>query len=741
MVRLSVSLACFLTVVLSAPLALAEGTDELMPSVGDAGRLGLVDTDNAIYADVLRPADEVICVEARNSEGDPVLFDIQTPDEMLIAAAVPADGRCTALTGFGVGAYRLVNMSRGVTSTRRWDISVCDTTVGVCDTSTDNPAHVDGRVFAYRWVFNSTSTQSEPRAARASVYARVAIGDFGSGVVELQLGGVHGLARWELLANRAGITGVNPNRSTREGRDVATEYPIYFNLPDPEVEAYGIPDPRVSGLMFTATGEGRGCGVVEPSRNEADFTFTTNMAGRYRLICDLNADGTFDPAGDGDLVVVGEATVGSNMLVWNGRDVDGDVMAGEYPCLVELNAGEFHYVAKDIEVAYPGLRMFQVAPSLARTPLPMFWNDEDVIPAAPVVMPNGDLPQTFSPTGGLSSGDYSDAATAHGVVMTGNARGWGAFSSVGSLTGSRGDGNLMDTWTGLETVRSSSVMVRIVGFDADCDGSGGTDFEELCITDTDPCACDADVHCNDGVDCTTDSCNGGECRFTTLPRGAECAGGRCDGEDPPMCEMCLTNDDCPGGLVCVDARCVGDDDDMDTIANLVECPDLRTSGVCPDTDSDGRPDYQDPDDDDDSIPTRDEVQDGAAHGNDVDGDMILNWHDTDSDADGRSDGDEGRGDSDGDGVPDYLDPDAPMGADAGPGPDAGAPDGGPMGADGGPTGADAGSADGGTIPTPLPPGANSGVTGGALCTLHSDAPSAGWMLALLGVVLLRRRRR
>lgn len=736
MVRVSVALSCLFAALATAAPVLAEGTDELMPSVGAAGRLGLVDTDAPIYADVLRPDDEVLCALALDSTGDPVTFDIQTPDAMLIAAAVPADGRCTSLAGFGVGAYRLVNMSRGVTSTRRWDISVCDTTAsaGTCDASAGNPAHVDGRVFAYRWVFNSTSTQSQSRAVRASVYARVAIGAFGSGVVELQVGGVHGLARWELLANSAGITGVNPSRSTREGRTVATEYPIYFNLPDPEVEAYGVPNPNVSGLSFSATGEGSTCGVVEPSRNEARFTFTANMPGRYRLICDLNDDGGFDAAGDGDLVVDGEANVGSNMLVWNGRDVDGDVMAGEYPCIVELNAGEFHYVAEDIEVAYPGLRMFQVAPNLVRTPLPMFWNDGAVIPAAPIVMPNGDLPQTFSPAGGLSSGPYADAAAAHGVATAGNARGWGNFVMSGSLTGSRGDGNLMDTWTGLETVRSAAVMVRIVGQDADCDGTGGTDFEELCITNTDPCACDIDAHCSDGVDCTSDSCNGGECRFTSLPRGAECAGGRCDGESTPMCEMCLTSDDCPGDLVCVEARCVGDDDDMDTIANLVECPDLRAGGVCPDTDEDGRPDYQDPDDDEDSIPTRDEVEDGDAHGNDVDGDMTLNWHDTDSDGDGRPDRDEGRGDDDGDGVPDYLDPDPPMGADAGPGMDAGARDGGPMAADAGP------GSDGGSISIPPPP-ATSGVTGGALCTLHGEAPSAGWMFGLLALVLLRRRSR
>ena len=89
MVRFSVALTFLFALAASAP-ALAEGTDELMPSVGDSGRLGLVDTDAPIYADILRPDDEVLCALALNSTGDPVTFDIQTPDEMLIAAAVPA---------------------------------------------------------------------------------------------------------------------------------------------------------------------------------------------------------------------------------------------------------------------------------------------------------------------------------------------------------------------------------------------------------------------------------------------------------------------------------------------------------------------------------------------------------------------------------------------------------------------------------------------------------------------------
>ncbi|MEW6775512.1 MAG: hypothetical protein AB1405_04420 [Bdellovibrionota bacterium] len=79
------------------------------------------------------------------------------------------------------------------------------------------------------------------------------------------------------------------------------------------------------------------------------------------------------------------------------------------------------------------------------------------------------------------------------------------------------------------------------------------------------------------------------------------------------------------------------------------------------SDGDGVPDFRDPDDDGDGVPTNIEYADGAVHGTDVDGDLILNWHDTNSDADAFQDGEEGTGDSDGDNVPNYLDPDSGTG--------------------------------------------------------------------------------
>ena len=105
------------------------------------------------------------------------------------------------------------------------------------------------------------------------------------------------------------------------------------------------------------------------------------------------------------------------------------------------------------------------------------------------------------------------------------------------------------------------------------------------------------------------------------------------------------------------------DDDNDGIPTSDELPEMDTDGdgtpnhldpdddgdgiptmtecadpaACIDTDEDGADNYLDPDDDDDGIPTATEVEDGAVHGNDVDGDGDPNWLDTDSDMDGIPD--------------------------------------------------------------------------------------------------------
>lgn len=141
-------------------------------------------------------------------------------------------------------------------------------------------------------------------------------------------------------------------------------------------------------------------------------------------------------------------------------------------------------------------------------------------------------------------------------------------------------------------------------------------------------------------------------------------------EDNETVSITLTNtsdDRAPVGepasatLFIVDGNSTADDDG-DGLSNSEECP---GGAPCRDTDDDGIPDYQDPDDDNDGIPTASENPPDQ----DTDSDGIPDYRDDDDDGDGRptreedlnedGDGDPSTNptDLDEDGIPDYLDPD------------------------------------------------------------------------------------
>jgi outer membrane protein OmpA-like peptidoglycan-associated protein len=98
------------------------------------------------------------------------------------------------------------------------------------------------------------------------------------------------------------------------------------------------------------------------------------------------------------------------------------------------------------------------------------------------------------------------------------------------------------------------------------------------------------------------------------------------------------------------------DSDNDTLSDLAEC---QAGAPCEDSDQDGQPDYNDPDDDNDGRLTvgEDPNADGNPANDDTDGDGTPDYLDRDDDGDGIPSDEEGNGDADSDGIPDYLDPD------------------------------------------------------------------------------------
>lgn len=135
--------------------------------------------------------------------------------------------------------------------------------------------------------------------------------------------------------------------------------------------------------------------------------------------------------------------------------------------------------------------------------------------------------------------------------------------------------------------------------------------------------------------------------------------------DPSMLDTdgdgLLDIDECPT-MPCRDSDMDGrpdfddPDDDNDGVDTAIECP---TGVPCGDTDMDGIPDYLDTDDDGDGILTRDEAPGGVRRDTDMDG--IPDYLDVDDDGDGLLTRDEAPlgvpRDTDMNGVPDHLDPD------------------------------------------------------------------------------------
>ena len=205
--------------------------------------------------------------------------------------------------------------------------------------------------------------------------------------------------------------------------------------------------------------------------------------------------------------------------------------------------------------------------------------------------------------------------------------------------------------------------------DTDDDGDGLPTGVEVTITKGTPGVVD-DID-GDGTDNWLDPDSEGD----DIPDGGEGAGDIDDDgipdwtqggtSDPDIDDDGIDNDDeCAGvakGLLGVCPDTDGDglpdwqspDDDGDGIFTAVECPSFIAG--CPDTDSDGTDDWQSDDDDGDGLPTGFEVDisDDGPWGKDPDGDTRPSWLDPDSDGDGIDDGDEAN-DDDGDGVLDWL---------------------------------------------------------------------------------------
>jgi hypothetical protein len=365
----------------------------------------------------------------------------------------------------GNGAYRLT-VARDQSIGSAWDVSVL------------NAIDSGGRLFSWNWQFNAGS-YAQSAATNASFYALVRSGNWeNTSVIELKLSGLAGYI-YDINANSTGVVGVNAGRSVPEsGNSTVPVHQIYLKIPS--IANFASATPAVSGLNYVG-GVDRDvnnqaitpCTKILPGASRGYFYFTSQTTGTYHLQCDLNRNGTFEEGPTNDLFLVGTVATGTNTVAWDGRHNGTPIAPGDYACRVRVTVGEFHYVGRDIETSYPGMRIFRVNSDGSRSGLKMYWNDS-LVSNGDIRMPNNQFSLHVS-QGTVDSGTYASAASPNV-----NARAWGNFSGNG-----KGNATYLDTYVWLSDATTGTIHVTAAdGSDGDDDGL--TDFEEECLVGSDP---------------------------------------------------------------------------------------------------------------------------------------------------------------------------------------------------------------------------------------------------------------
>jgi hypothetical protein len=533
----------------------------------------------------------------------------------------------------------------------RFTLSVGSNQTGAWDVAVLGQTAAGGRLSATNWQLDANGF-AVGQATSASYYAVVPGGSpSNTGVVELKLNGLAGYL-YAVGANSTGVNGSNAGRSVVHTSNSFTPA-LRMYLAAPTDSTYSPLTPTVGALAFQAGAQS--CNYIVPGVTTGTFRFTTDVAGTYHLVCDLDRNGVYDRSAAADYLKVGPTVSGLNEASWDGRNNAGmTVPSGSYDCRVFVNVGELHFVVDDIETSYQGLRLFGVpsvdATSAQKTSLAMFWNDSLVLPPSgnDIDLPSGAESLHVSGASGMASGAYTDAAVANT-----NARAWGNFNASGSTFGDgKGNDRYLDTFASLISISSAVAQLTATTLVADGDGDLISTYTEACVFGTNPASVDSDgdtvsdyvetgngtsaINTDglEGIDALdTDSDNDGVADDTdTARRFAE----SCRDVDADGCNDCVnTRADGSGGSTTndgpdfdADGACnAGDtDDDNDGVLDAADSNDFN-SNICRDVDGDNCNDC--------SLTGANNSGGSTTNdGDDFDGDTLCNAGDPDDDNDG-----------------------------------------------------------------------------------------------------------
>jgi uncharacterized repeat protein (TIGR01451 family) len=218
-----------------------------------------------------------------------------------------------------------------------------------------------------------------------------------------------------------------------------------------------------------------------------NFKFNVTQAGSYRIFLDFNGNGTFD---SNDRILSGVSTVGSNSVLWDGKDGLGVPLspsAGGYRAsiAVTVNVGEVHFPFLDAENNPKGIVVTRQNCNLT----------EPLAGCAIVYYDDTGLGGTPPPTGATNpiaaTGGINSSAGIHAFSNSfGDHRGIDTWTSVPSTSDSIESGGIVLREADLQVTKIHSFPNAAVGnqitYTVTVTNKGPSDTSDIAVTDNIP---------------------------------------------------------------------------------------------------------------------------------------------------------------------------------------------------------------------------------------------------------------
>lgn len=250
--------------------------------------------------------------------------------------------------------------------------------------------------------------------------------------------------------------------------------------------------PLIYNLSIIGNESGTLSNIVGPKG--CKITFQSNVSGHYKIMIDVNNNGSFDDSED--IVKVGPCTANVvNEVMWDGIDGKGNKVSNETDIKIRgaVTVSEVHFPFIDVESNWDGIIIHQLDQNF--NPISgkdiVYWNDVDLTDGS-------NLQQASNPIINISNGISSSV----------NGHKWGGGSATNTIdTNYYGNNRTIDTWTFVESV-PVDILTRVYKYDIDLAVNYNTNDKQYAKT------------CNDTITYQIEIENIRSSRFTSDVDGA-----------------------------------------------------------------------------------------------------------------------------------------------------------------------------------------------------------------------------